>query len=115
MRRDQGFRHNPETKFYSREKLSKKSRAIVPIAALESSIWSGDLQIAARTKGNNVMKKSLLSALGLAFALAVSMPLLGATSADAAPVHHKHHRHHHRKHHHHHHHHHHKKVEAKKA
>jgi hypothetical protein len=65
------------------------------------------------------MKKSLLSALGLAVALAVSMPILGATSADAAPTHHKHHRHHHhRKHHrkhHHHHHHHHKKVEAKKA
>ncbi|CAN7700739.1 hypothetical protein [Mesorhizobium sp. LjNodule214] len=60
------------------------------------------------------MKKSLLSALGLALALAVSMPLLGATSADAAPVVHKHHRHHHRKHHQHHHHHH-KKVEAKKA
>jgi hypothetical protein len=30
------------------------------------------------------MKKSLLSALGLAFALAVSMPVLGATTADAA-------------------------------
>jgi len=57
------------------------------------------------------MKKSLLSALGLAVALAVSMPILGATSADAAPMHHKHHRHHHhRKHHHHH-----KKVMAKKA
>ncbi|AZO47462.1 MAG: hypothetical protein EOS54_10485 [Mesorhizobium sp.] len=63
------------------------------------------------------MKKSLLSALGLAVALAVSMPILGATSADAAPVHHKHHRHHHHRkhHHHHHHHHHHKKVLAKKA
>jgi hypothetical protein len=30
------------------------------------------------------MKKSLLSALGLAFALSVSMPVLGATTADAA-------------------------------
>ena len=61
------------------------------------------------------MKKSLLSALGLAVALAVSMPILGTTSADAAPVHHKHHRHHHHRKHHHHHHHHHKKVEPKKA
>lgn len=58
------------------------------------------------------MKKSLLSALGLAVALAVSMPVLGVTSANAAPMHKKHHRHHHRHHHHHHHvhHHHHKKV-----
>ncbi|MDX8540250.1 hypothetical protein RFM23_21760 [Mesorhizobium abyssinicae] len=63
------------------------------------------------------MKKSLLSALGLAVALAVSMPILGATSADAAPMHHKHHRHHHHRKHHrkHHHHHHHKKLVAKKA
>lgn len=64
------------------------------------------------------MKKSLLSALGLALALAFTMPILGATSADAAPMkkHHRHHHRHHRKHHHHHHHHHHhKKVEAKKA
>ncbi len=30
------------------------------------------------------MKKSLLTALGLAFALAVSMPLLGASNANAA-------------------------------
>ncbi|RRI00944.1 hypothetical protein EH240_16450 [Mesorhizobium tamadayense] len=62
------------------------------------------------------MKKSLLSALGLALALAFTMPILGATSADAAPVK-KHHHHHHRKHHsrHHHHHHHHKKMVAKKA
>ncbi len=65
------------------------------------------------------MKKSLLSALGLAFALAVSLPLIGATSADAAPLHKKHHHHHHHykhhRHHHHHHHHHHQKLEAKKA
>ncbi|MES0051306.1 MULTISPECIES: hypothetical protein [unclassified Mesorhizobium] len=66
------------------------------------------------------MKKSLLSALGLAFALAVSLPLIGASSADAASLHKKHHHHHHhnkhhRRHHHHHHHHHHNKVEAKKA
>ena len=33
------------------------------------------------------MKKSLLSALGLAVALAVSMPIIGASSADAAPLH----------------------------
>ncbi|WP_181181847.1 hypothetical protein [Mesorhizobium sp. B1-1-1] len=57
------------------------------------------------------MKKSLLSALGLAVALAFTMPILGATSADAAPMH-KHHRHH-RSHHYHHHHHH--KVMGKKA
>jgi len=77
-----------------------------------------------RRKGNEVMKKSLLSALGLAFALAVSLPIIGASSADAAPMakkHHHHHHHHykhhkrHHRHHHHHHHHHHKKVEAKKA
>ncbi|AZO08301.1 MULTISPECIES: hypothetical protein [unclassified Mesorhizobium] len=64
------------------------------------------------------MKKSLLSALGLALALAFTMPILGATSADAAPVtKHHHHRHHHKHHrmHHHHHHHHHKKVAPKKA
>ncbi|MGX7877431.1 hypothetical protein ACVDG5_036730 [Mesorhizobium sp. ORM6] len=30
------------------------------------------------SKGNEIMKKSLLSALGLAFALAVLMPILGA-------------------------------------
>lgn len=30
------------------------------------------------------MKKSLLSALGLAFVLAISMPILGTSSADAA-------------------------------
>ncbi|QPC93549.1 hypothetical protein [Mesorhizobium sp. INR15] len=53
------------------------------------------------------MKKSLLSALGLAVALAFTVPVVGATSADAAPMHmKKHHRHHHRHHHHHHHHHH---------
>ncbi|SFO56498.1 hypothetical protein SAMN03159463_02280 [Mesorhizobium sp. NFR06] len=56
------------------------------------------------------MKKSLLSALGLALALAFTMPILGAASADAAPMkhhrHHHHHRYHHRHHHHHHHHHH---------
>jgi Ni/Co efflux regulator RcnB len=73
-----------------------------------------------RRKGNEVMKKSLLSALGLAFALAVSLPIIGASSADAAPMakkhhHHHHHHKHHKKHHRHHHHHHHKKVEAKKA
>jgi len=74
-----------------------------------------------RRKGNEVMKKSLLSALGLAFALAVSLPIIGASSADAAPMakkHHHHHHHHykhHKRHHRHHHHHHHKKVEAKKA
>ncbi|TIX02484.1 MAG: hypothetical protein E5V59_00995 [Mesorhizobium sp.] len=56
------------------------------------------------------MKKSLLSALGLAAALAFTVPVIGATSADAAPMakhhrHHHHHRHHVRYHHHHHHHH----------
>ncbi|RUW30163.1 hypothetical protein [Mesorhizobium sp. M1E.F.Ca.ET.041.01.1.1] len=64
------------------------------------------------------MKKSLLSALGLALALAFTMPILGATRADAAPVkkHHHHHRHHYKHHRtHHHHRHHHKKVVAKKA
>ncbi|QND62436.1 hypothetical protein HB777_15735 [Mesorhizobium loti] len=57
------------------------------------------------------MKKSLLSALGLAVALAFTVPVIGATSADAAPMT-KHHRHHHRHHHHHpvHHHHHHHQV-----
>ncbi|TGT44135.1 hypothetical protein [Mesorhizobium sp. M8A.F.Ca.ET.165.01.1.1] len=59
------------------------------------------------------MKKSLLSALGLAAAIAFAVPVVGATRADAAPMakhhhhHHHHHRHHHRYHHHHHHHHHH--------
>ena len=54
------------------------------------------------------MKKSLLSALGLAVALAFTVPVIGATSADAAPMakHHRHHRHHHYVRHHHHHHHH---------
>ncbi|MBZ9922802.1 hypothetical protein LB579_34680 [Mesorhizobium sp. BR1-1-7] len=63
------------------------------------------------------MKKSLLSALGLAVALAFTMPILGATSADAAPMHKHHRHHHHRKHHrsHHYHHHHHNKVMGKKA
>ncbi|TJV70808.1 MAG: hypothetical protein E5X76_18640 [Mesorhizobium sp.] len=67
------------------------------------------------------MKKSLLSALGLALALAFTMPILGATSADAAPMkthhHHRHHHRHHRVHHHHYHHrhrHHHKKMAPKK-
>lgn len=53
------------------------------------------------------MKKSILSALGLAVALAFSMPVLGASAANAAPaakhvVHKKAHRHHavaHKKHH----------------
>ncbi|MEI9422143.1 hypothetical protein O7A70_13310 [Mesorhizobium sp. Cs1299R1N1] len=56
------------------------------------------------------MKKSLLSALGLAAAIAFAVPVVGATSADAAPMvkhhhhrHHYHHRYHHRYHHHHHH------------
>ncbi|MDX8525682.1 hypothetical protein RFM68_14290 [Mesorhizobium sp. MSK_1335] len=51
------------------------------------------------------MKKSFLSALGLALALAFTIPILGATSADAAPMmkkHHRHHRHHHRYHYRHH-------------
>lgn len=65
------------------------------------------------------MKKSILSALGLGLALAFTMPILGATSADAAPMkkhhHHRHHRKHHHPHHHHHHHHHHKKMAPKKA
>lgn len=57
------------------------------------------------------MKKSFLSALGLAVALAFTVPVIGATSADAAPMakhhrHHHHHRHHVRHHHHHRHHHH---------
>jgi hypothetical protein len=59
------------------------------------------------------MKKSLLSALGLAVALAFTVPVIGATSADAAPMakHHRHHHHHrHYVRHHHHHHHHVKKV-----
>ncbi|WP_164898635.1 hypothetical protein [Mesorhizobium sp. M7A.F.Ca.MR.362.00.0.0] len=57
------------------------------------------------------MKKSLLSALGLAVAMAFTVPVIGATSANAAPMakhhrHHHHHRHHVRHHHHHRHHHH---------
>jgi hypothetical protein len=53
------------------------------------------------------MKKSLLSALGLAVALAFTVPVIGATSADAAPMakhhrHHYHHRHHPIHHHRHH-------------
>ena len=35
-------------------------------------------------KGNETIKKSLISALGLAFALAVSTPVLGVSTADAA-------------------------------
>ncbi|UVK48008.1 hypothetical protein BPNPMPFG_000389 [Mesorhizobium sp. AR07] len=62
-------------------------------------------------EGKRSMKKSLLSALGLAVALAFTMPVIGATSADAAPMakHHRHHyhRHHHPVHHRHHVHHHH--------
>ncbi|MER9998199.1 hypothetical protein NKJ90_05075 [Mesorhizobium sp. M0051] len=58
------------------------------------------------------MKKSLLSTLGLAVALAFTVPVIGATSADAAPMarHHRHHHHAvchygmHRRHHVHHHH-----------
>ena len=63
------------------------------------------------------MKKSLLTASGLALALAFSMASLGVTSADAAPAKKHHHHHHHHKHHrkHHHHHHHHKKMAPKKA
>ncbi|MER9335134.1 hypothetical protein NKJ06_14225 [Mesorhizobium sp. M0293] len=58
------------------------------------------------------MKKSLLSALGLAVVLAFTVPVIGATSTDAAPMarHHRHHhRHYHPIHHRHHHHHHHVK------
>jgi hypothetical protein len=83
--------------------------------------WVADLVPRnAREKGNEVMKKSLLSALGLALALVFTMPILGTTSANAAPMkkHHRHHhhrRHHHRYHNHHHHHrHHHKKPMAAK-
>jgi protein BEAN1 len=60
------------------------------------------------------MKKSLLSALGLAVALAFTVPVIGATSADAAPMA-KHHRHHHHYVRHHHHHHHHVKKMSNKA
>lgn len=65
------------------------------------------------------MKKSLLSALGLAVALAFTAPVIGATSADAAPMakhhrHHGHHRYHYHRHHHVRHHHHVKKI-VKKA
>jgi hypothetical protein len=67
-----------------------------------------------RKKRKRSMKKSLLSALGLAVALAFTVPVIGATSADAAPMakHHRHHHHHrhHVRHHHHHHHHHVKKI-----
>ena len=65
------------------------------------------------------MKKSLLSALGLAVALAFTAPVIGATSADAAPMakHHRHHRvyHHHVRHHRVHHHVHHRHHHVKKA
>ena len=66
------------------------------------------------------MKTSLVSALGLAVALAFTLPVIGATSADAAPMakhhhHHHHHHHHYHGHHHHHHHHHHMKKIVKKA
>ncbi|TIN68937.1 MAG: hypothetical protein E5Y29_23920, partial [Mesorhizobium sp.] len=49
-----------------------------------------------RNKRKPSMKKSLLSALGLAVALAFTVPVIGATSADAAPMakHHRHHHHH---------------------
>lgn len=68
------------------------------------------------------MNKSLVSAFGLVVALALTMPVIGATSADASqmrmPHHHHHHhrvRHHHWHHrhwsHHHWHHHHHHHVE----
>lgn len=63
------------------------------------------------------MKKPLLSALGLAIALALSMPIIGATSADATTMHttvKKHHRHHYHHRLHHHYRHHHKKVVARK-
>ncbi|TGQ73162.1 MAG: hypothetical protein E5V49_01985 [Mesorhizobium sp.] len=55
------------------------------------------------------MKKSLISALGLAAAIAFTVPVIGATSAEAAPAakhhrHHHHHRYHYRHHYRHHHH-----------
>ena len=53
------------------------------------------------------MTKSLMSAFGLAVAFALTMPVIGATSADAAQMgpHHLHHHHHRVRHHHWHHHH----------
>ncbi|QKC97326.1 hypothetical protein [Mesorhizobium sp. NZP2298] len=60
------------------------------------------------------MKKSLLSALGLAVAVAFTVPAIGVTSADAAPMA-KHHRHHHHYRHHHRHHRHHHMKTMKKA
>ncbi|MBZ9673338.1 hypothetical protein [Mesorhizobium sp. ES1-3] len=64
------------------------------------------------------MKKSLLSAIGLAVALVFTAPVIGATSADAAMMAKHHHRHHHHRYHHryhHRHHRHHMKKVVKKA
>jgi hypothetical protein len=42
--------NNPETKIYSWEKLSKKTRRIVPYAGLGSLIWFGESRKRPRKK-----------------------------------------------------------------
>lgn len=42
--------NDPETRIYSPEKLSKKTRRIVPVARLGSPIWSGDSRNARERK-----------------------------------------------------------------
>jgi septal ring-binding cell division protein DamX len=75
-------RHNLETRFNSREKLAKKAAVISGTGAAD------DLRRATKdivlNQGMPIMKKTLLSALGLAVALAFAVPALGTTEANAA-------------------------------
>lgn len=72
-------RHNLETRFNSPEKLAKKAGVISGTAAAELTARDKS-----PTEGTPIMKKTLLSALGLAIALAFAVPALGTTEANAA-------------------------------
>ncbi|WP_181164903.1 MULTISPECIES: hypothetical protein [unclassified Mesorhizobium] len=81
-----GARHNPETRFNSREKLAKKTGVITVPAAADHS--GARQQTLIRTQGMPIMKKTFLSALGLAVALAFAVPAANAqtTTTNTAPA-----------------------------
>src|SRR4051794_12457238 len=74
-------RHNSETRFNTREKLAKRAPAISGAGAAEFAARDRDIDL---KQGMPIMKKTLLSALGLAVALAFAVPALGTTEANAA-------------------------------
>jgi hypothetical protein len=88
-------RHNPETKFYSREKLSKNSEAIVMAAGFivtDLARWRSNSARAEKERSHEEVPPVGSRARFRPGCLAA---IIGASSADAAPMAKKHHHHHH--------------------